>query len=92
VPTRREAEQRTLLRGLENYLLLLRVESRGRHGAGTVTVLAFTVAEADPPAEPANILPSAAAPVLSVMLTAASTFPLKMLVVSIVRLWRRRPG
>jgi hypothetical protein len=41
-----------------------------------VTVLAFTVAEAAPPAEPANILPSTAAPVLIVMLTACPLWEL----------------
>lgn len=47
-----------------------------------MTVLAFTViAPVASPAEPANILPSTTVPVLSVIVTAASTFPLNMLVV-----------
>jgi hypothetical protein len=45
---------------------------------------AFTVTEAAPPADPANILPCTTAPVLSVIETAASMFPSKAVVVSMV--------
>jgi hypothetical protein len=48
------------------------------YGAGTLTVLALIVAEPAPPAAPLNMLPVTAAPVLMVMLVAASTFPWKM--------------
>jgi len=45
-------------------------------------VLDCTVTEPAPPPEPANNLPSTAAPLFTVMVTAASMFPLKMVVVS----------
>jgi hypothetical protein len=51
------------------------------YGAGTVMVLDCTVTEPPPPPDPANNLPSTAAPLFTVMVTAASMFPLKMLVV-----------
>jgi hypothetical protein len=84
VPTVREAGRRTPPRGRAKYLLRVAFEWTVPQGAGTVTVLAFTVAVPAPPAEPANILPSTAAPVLMVMLVAARTFPLKMEVTSMV--------
>jgi hypothetical protein len=60
------------------YFLL---KCRMPYGAGTVMVLDCTVTEPPPPPDPANNLPSTAAPLLTVMVTAASMFPLKMLVV-----------
>jgi hypothetical protein len=44
-------------------------------------VLPCTVTAPAPPPDPANNLPSTAAPLFTVMATAASMFPLKMLVV-----------
>src|SRR4029077_1942445 len=61
-------------------LLLMRTnfEWSLSYGAGTVTVLAFTVAEPAPPAAPENILPVTAAPVLIVILVTARMFPWNM--------------
>ena len=52
------------------------------YGAGTVMVLDCTVTAPDAsPADPANNLPSTAAPLSTVMVTAARMFPSKMLYV-----------
>src|ERR1700719_2545230 len=65
-------------------ILCNRSEESRAYGVGTVTLVPSTVADAAPPAAPANSLPSTTAPVFNVIDTAASTFPLKSVVVSIV--------